>query len=283
MPPTPPTDAELDVMIRARLASLGIDLDQLPAGTGRRPADRRPRPGRRTGVVAFVRPGNRRDARRLPASRTCRHRRGHRGGVVPAARADALPLDQHRMAEVMANEPADRARRPSRVPRPLRRAGRRLGGRRRRRAARRGLGGRQRPPRPPTRDRPAGCDADAGQPNAYVRPRPEAVADPTELTLAEAAWLIRAASSPRKNWWRRTSPASHATTATYQAFNLVLADAGDQGGPRDAAERSAPRAAARHPAGHQGQLLHRRACRPPRTPTCSRTSCHLTTRQRWPG
>jgi hypothetical protein len=33
MAPTPPTDAELDVFIRARLASLGIDLDQLPAGT----------------------------------------------------------------------------------------------------------------------------------------------------------------------------------------------------------------------------------------------------------
>ena len=34
VPPTPPTDAELDVLIRARLALAGIDLDQLPAGTG---------------------------------------------------------------------------------------------------------------------------------------------------------------------------------------------------------------------------------------------------------
>ncbi|SNT60474.1 hypothetical protein SAMN05421812_112103 [Asanoa hainanensis] len=33
MAPTPPTDAELDVFIRTRLASLGIDLDQLPPGT----------------------------------------------------------------------------------------------------------------------------------------------------------------------------------------------------------------------------------------------------------
>lgn len=33
MPPTPPTDAELDVMIRARLAAVGIDLNQLPPGT----------------------------------------------------------------------------------------------------------------------------------------------------------------------------------------------------------------------------------------------------------
>lgn len=33
MPPAAPTDAELDTMIRARLASLGIDLGQLPPGT----------------------------------------------------------------------------------------------------------------------------------------------------------------------------------------------------------------------------------------------------------
>src|SRR3954463_2298754 len=33
MAATPPTDAELNTMIRARLASLGIDLDQLPPGT----------------------------------------------------------------------------------------------------------------------------------------------------------------------------------------------------------------------------------------------------------
>lgn len=37
MAPTPPTDAELDVMIRARLAALGIDLDQLPPGTATDP------------------------------------------------------------------------------------------------------------------------------------------------------------------------------------------------------------------------------------------------------
>ena len=33
MAPTPPTDAELNTLIRARLAALGIDLDQLPPGT----------------------------------------------------------------------------------------------------------------------------------------------------------------------------------------------------------------------------------------------------------
>jgi hypothetical protein len=31
--PVPPTDDELNTLIRARLASVGIDLDQLPAGT----------------------------------------------------------------------------------------------------------------------------------------------------------------------------------------------------------------------------------------------------------
>jgi len=38
MAPTAPTDAELDIMIRARLASLGIDLDQLPPGTAADPS-----------------------------------------------------------------------------------------------------------------------------------------------------------------------------------------------------------------------------------------------------
>jgi hypothetical protein len=37
MAPTPPTDAELNTFIRARLASLGIDLDQLPPGTAADP------------------------------------------------------------------------------------------------------------------------------------------------------------------------------------------------------------------------------------------------------
>jgi hypothetical protein len=37
MAPTPPTDAELNTLIIAQLASLGIDLDQLPAGTAADP------------------------------------------------------------------------------------------------------------------------------------------------------------------------------------------------------------------------------------------------------
>ncbi|MFE9204375.1 MULTISPECIES: hypothetical protein [unclassified Micromonospora] len=37
MAPTPPTDAELNTLIRARLATLGIDLDQLPPGSAADP------------------------------------------------------------------------------------------------------------------------------------------------------------------------------------------------------------------------------------------------------
>lgn len=37
MPPVPPTDDELNTLIRARLAVLGIDLDQLPPGTASDP------------------------------------------------------------------------------------------------------------------------------------------------------------------------------------------------------------------------------------------------------
>lgn len=37
MPPVPPTDEELNILIRARLALLGIDLDQLPPGSAADP------------------------------------------------------------------------------------------------------------------------------------------------------------------------------------------------------------------------------------------------------
>ncbi|GIG89928.1 amidase [Plantactinospora endophytica] len=96
---------------------------------------------------------------------------------------------------------------------------------------------------------PAGHGGGSGKPNpaldrpeAYRRPRPEALADPTELTIAEAAWLIRA---------RRLSPEElveaylariGAHDGTYQAFNLVLADAA----------RAAARSAGRRP--HSGAL-----------------------------
>jgi hypothetical protein len=39
MPPTPPTDAELDALILARLALVGIDLEQLPLSDPSAPAD----------------------------------------------------------------------------------------------------------------------------------------------------------------------------------------------------------------------------------------------------
>ncbi len=41
MPVPPPTDAELDVHIRARLAVLGVDLSVLPADDPSAPADQR--------------------------------------------------------------------------------------------------------------------------------------------------------------------------------------------------------------------------------------------------
>ncbi|HEU5474278.1 MAG TPA: hypothetical protein VFV67_26825 [Actinophytocola sp.] len=51
MPPTPPTDEELNILIRARLAVLGIDLDQLPAGTAADPATGAP--GRETALASL--------------------------------------------------------------------------------------------------------------------------------------------------------------------------------------------------------------------------------------
>jgi Asp-tRNA(Asn)/Glu-tRNA(Gln) amidotransferase A subunit family amidase len=61
-------------------------------------------------------------------------------------------------------------------------------------------------------------------PGAYLRPRPEAVADPAEATLAEAAWMIR---------YGRLTPAELVEAylaridrfdPVYQAFNTVLAE-----------------------------------------------------------
>ncbi len=52
MAPIPPTDAELDVMIRARLAAVGIDLDQLPPGTAADPQTGAPG---RSAVLASLR------------------------------------------------------------------------------------------------------------------------------------------------------------------------------------------------------------------------------------
>ncbi|TDO30199.1 hypothetical protein EV643_14030 [Kribbella sp. VKM Ac-2527] len=51
MSPTQPTDAELDVMIRARLAAIGIDLDQLPEGST--PDPETGSPGRDTALASL--------------------------------------------------------------------------------------------------------------------------------------------------------------------------------------------------------------------------------------
>ncbi|MEU5722384.1 amidase [Micromonospora sp. NPDC047738] len=63
------------------------------------------------------------------------------------------------------------------------------------------------------------------QPNAYTRPRPEAVADPTELTIAEAAWLIRANKLTPEQLVEAYLARISTYDGTYQAFNLVLAEA----------------------------------------------------------
>ncbi|MEV6707149.1 amidase [Micromonospora wenchangensis] len=72
---------------------------------------------------------------------------------------------------------------------------------------------------PPGRYNPA-----LAVPNAYVKPRPEAVADPTELTVAEAAWLIRAGKLTPEKLVEAYLARISRYEATYQAFNLVLAE-----------------------------------------------------------
>ncbi|MEU8263027.1 amidase [Micromonospora sp. NPDC048999] len=62
-------------------------------------------------------------------------------------------------------------------------------------------------------------------PNAYAQPRPEAVADPTELTIAEAAWLIRANKLTPEQLVEAYLARISTYDGIYQAFNLVLADA----------------------------------------------------------
>ncbi|MET9018508.1 amidase [Actinopolymorpha sp. NPDC004070] len=62
------------------------------------------------------------------------------------------------------------------------------------------------------------------QPNAYARPRPEAVADPTELTLAEAAWMIRAQRLTPQRLLEAYLARIGTYDTTYQAFNVVLVE-----------------------------------------------------------
>ncbi|MEE6260782.1 amidase [Plantactinospora sonchi] len=70
-----------------------------------------------------------------------------------------------------------------------------------------------------------GSGAGLDRPEAYVRPRPEALADPTELTIAEAAWLIRAGRLRPEELVEAYLDRIGAYESTYQAFNVVLADA----------------------------------------------------------
>ncbi|TDC40667.1 amidase [Micromonospora sp. 15K316] len=81
------------------------------------------------------------------------------------------------------------------------------------------------------------------QPNAYTKPRPEALADPTELTIAEAAWLIRAGKLTPQRLVEAMLARISTYDGIYQAFNLVLADAAIASA-RDAARR--PRRGALH-------------------------------------
>ncbi|MGP4103097.1 amidase [Nonomuraea sp. KM90] len=61
--------------------------------------------------------------------------------------------------------------------------------------------------------------------NAYAKPRPAAMADPTELTLAEAAWMIRNRQITPLELVEAYLARIGAFETTYQAFNTVLADA----------------------------------------------------------
>ena len=94
---------------------------------------------------------------------------------------------------------------------------------------------------------PAAASAFSGGPSrfssdAYVRPRPAAMADPTELTLAEAAWMIRYGKlSPSELLEARLARITK-FDPVYQAFNTVPADAA----------RAAAKAAGQKP--HSGPL-----------------------------
>lgn len=67
--------------------------------------------------------------------------------------------------------------------------------------------------------------ARSGNAGPYRPPRPEALADITELTIAEAAWLIRARRLKPELLVEAYLDRIAAFEATYQAFNLVAADA----------------------------------------------------------
>ncbi len=61
-------------------------------------------------------------------------------------------------------------------------------------------------------------------PDAYTSPRPEALADPTELTIAEAAYLLRAGRLRAETLVEAYLARITAFDDVYQAFNLVLTE-----------------------------------------------------------
>ncbi|GGK64078.1 hypothetical protein Sme01_26000 [Sphaerisporangium melleum] len=88
MTPVPPTDAELNSLIIARLASLGIDLSQLPAGTASDPETGSPG---RDAVLASLRSFMRGTVARIAA-----YQLPPPSGTVPVDPAAAAALSQQR-------------------------------------------------------------------------------------------------------------------------------------------------------------------------------------------
>ncbi|MFI6263104.1 amidase [Micromonospora sp. NPDC051006] len=88
----------------------------------------------------------------------------------------------------------------------------------------------------PTSAKPGAARRPLDQPNAYTEPRPEALADPSELTIAEAAWLIRAGKLTPEHLVEAYLARISRYDGIYQAFNRVLADAA-LAGARDVGRR----------------------------------------------
>ncbi len=116
-------------------------------------------------------------------------------------------------------------------------------------------------------------------PNVPVRP--EALKDVTELTIAEAASLIRSGRLQSREA-ARGLPRPDRRVTTRRTRRSTSSSPTKRWPGRDASAGTRGGAAARHPAGHQGQLLHRAACPPRRTRTSSRTSCRRSTPPPWP-
>jgi Asp-tRNA(Asn)/Glu-tRNA(Gln) amidotransferase A subunit family amidase len=83
----------------------------------------------------------------------------------------------------------------------------------------------------------SGGNPASDHPDAYVKPRPEAMADPTELTLAEAAWMIRSGKLTPEQLVEAYLARIAAYDTTYKAFNLVLADRAREAARSAARER----------------------------------------------